>query len=48
MNASFNFDVVGFFKTLDEHVVDIDFHVLIDLVLEDLVDQILVGGSCIF
>lgn len=42
------FDVVGFLETFDKHVIDINLHVLINLVLENFVDQPLVGSSYIF
>lgn len=33
---------------LDEPVIDVDIYVMTDLVLEDLIDQLLIGGSYIF
>lgn len=37
--------MVNFFEAFDEHIIDINLHVLIDLVFEDIVNQALVGGS---
>lgn len=32
------FDVVSFLKAFNKHVVNIDFHIMIDMVFEDLVN----------
>lgn len=40
-------DMVGFFEALGEHVIDVDFHISINLVFENLIHQVLVGDSCI-
>lgn len=42
------FDVVGLFGALDEHVVNVDLHILTNLVFENLIDQSLIDSSCIF
>ena len=39
--------VVLFFFALDEHIVDVHFHVLPNLLAEHLVYQSLVRGSCV-
>lgn len=40
--------MVDLFRALDEHIIDMDFHIPINLVLENLVDQLLISGSYIF
>lgn len=38
-------DVVDFLEAFNEHVVNIDVPISIDLVLKDLIDQSLMGGQ---
>lgn len=40
--------MVGFFSTLDEHIINMDLYTLTDLILEDPVEQLLIGGPYIF
>lgn len=40
--------MIRFFGAFDEHVINIDFHIMPYLNFKDLIDKSLVGGSYIF
>lgn len=41
-------DVEIHLSALDKHVIHVAFHVPVDLVFKHLVDELLIGGTCIF